>query len=128
MSRVLVADDDPDIVALVAIRLGMAGHEVVTAADGEQAWSAVLHAVPDLAVLDVSMPRVDGLALTRRLRAHAATAELPIVVLTAAVLTADAEAAVAAGASAYVRKPFSPKELVARVQGLLDEAAQVPGT
>ena len=124
MSRVLVADDDPDIVGLLRIRLEKAGHEVVTAADGEQAWSAVCERAPDLAVLDVTMPRLDGLALTRRLREAPATAALPIVVLTAAVQPADAELAIAAGATAYVKKPFSPKELVARVEALLQAATQ----
>lgn len=119
MSRVLVADDDPDIVGLVRLRLERAGHTVVTATDGEEAWSAILELQPDLAVLDVSMPRLDGLALTRRLRGHAATAALPVLVLTAAVQAADAERAIAAGATAYVKKPFSPKALVARVESLL---------
>lgn len=123
MSRILVADDDPDIVGLVRIRLERAGHEVVGAPDGEAAWSRVLEQVPDLAVLDVSMPRLDGLALTRRLRGHGPTAALPIVVLTAAVQAADAEEAIAAGATAYVKKPFSPKELVARVEALLAQPA-----
>ena len=119
MSRILVADDDPDIVDLLRIRLEMAGHEVTTAPDGEAAWAAALAGSPDLAVLDVSMPRLDGLELTRRLREHPGTAALPILVLTAAVQAADAERALAAGATAYVRKPFSPKALVARVEALL---------
>jgi DNA-binding response OmpR family regulator len=122
VSRVLVADDDPDIVALLRIRLEKAGHEVVTASDGEQAWGVVCDRTPDLAVLDVTMPRLDGLALTRRLREAPGTAALPIVVLTAAVQPADAEEAIAAGATAYVKKPFSPKELVARVDALLQAA------
>lgn len=119
MSRVLVADDDPDIVGLLRVRLEKAGHEVVTAGDGEQAWTAALGTRPDVAVLDVSMPRLDGLALTRRLREGAETAELPIVILSAAVQPADAEEAITAGATAYVKKPFSPRELVARIEALL---------
>lgn len=119
MSLVLVADDDPDIVGLVRIRLEKAGHEVLVASDGEAAWEVVLEQLPDIAVLDVSMPRLDGLALTRRLRGHAETHELPILILTAAVQAADAERALAAGATAYVKKPFSPKDLVARVEALL---------
>lgn len=126
MSRVLVADDDPDIVGLVRIRLEMAGHEVVTVADGEEAWAAILTTLPDLVVLDVSMPRLDGLDLTRRLRDHATTAALPVLILTAAVQAADAERAIAAGANAYVKKPFSPRELVAGVQALLDDDRAAP--
>ncbi len=121
MSRVLVVDDDPDIVDLLRIRLELAGHTVVTASDGELGWEAILDEVPDLVVLDVTMPRLDGLALTRRLRGHAETAALPILVLTAAVQPADAEDAIAAGATAYAKKPFSPKQLVARVQTMLGQ-------
>ena len=119
MSLVLVADDDPDIVDLLRIRLEKAGHTVRTASDGEAAWESVLEQLPDIAVLDVSMPRLDGLALTRRLRASPIAAALPILILTAAVQAADAERALAAGATEYVKKPFSPKDLVARVELLL---------
>ena len=128
MSLVLVADDDPDIVALLRIRLELSGHAVLTAADGAQAWSAVLAGpLPDVAVLDVTMPRLDGLELTRRLRGHAPTAELPILILTAAVQPEDVDRALAAGATAYAKKPFSPKALVARVEELL-AGAQAPAT
>jgi len=119
VSLVLVADDDPDIVALVRIRLERAGHEVRTARDGEEVWAAVQERVPDLVVLDVMMPRLDGLTLTRRLRAHAPTSTLPILVVSAAVQESDQHAALDAGADAYVRKPFSPKALVARAEELL---------
>lgn len=119
MSLVLVADDDPDIVALVTIRLERAGHEVLPARDGEEAWTLVQERVPDIAVLDVTMPRVDGLELTRRLRAHPPTADLPILVVSAAVQDSDRRAALAAGADEHVRKPFSPKALAARVDALL---------
>lgn len=119
MSVVLVADDDPDIVALVRIRLERAGHEVLEARDGQEAWELVQDRVPDLAVLDVTMPRLDGLALTRRLRAHAPTAGLAILVVSAAVQESDLRAALDAGADAHVRKPFSPKALAARVEELL---------
>lgn len=127
MIRVLVADDDPDIVSLVRLRLERAGYLVSVAADGEQAWSAILADLPDLAVLDVTMPRLDGLELTRRLRTDARTAGMPIVVLTAAVQAADAQRALAAGATEYVKKPFSPKALVARIDALLAVTAQDDG-
>ena len=122
MSRVLVADDDPDIVALLRIRLEMAGHEVIGAQDGEEAWAIVLAGPLDLLVLDVTMPRLDGLSLTRRVRLNPTTATVPIVVLTAAVQPADAEDAIAAGATAYVKKPFSPRDLAAQVEALLQPA------
>lgn len=121
--RVLVADDDPDIVALVRIPLERAGHEVLSAGDGEQAWTVIVESAPDLAVLDVSMPHLDGLALTRRVRANPTAAALPILILTAAVQAADAERALVAGATDYVSKPFSPKALTERIEALLDQVA-----
>ncbi|MTD46723.1 response regulator [Conexibacter sp. W3-3-2] len=119
MSLVLVADDDRDIVLLVQIALERAGHEVVVAHDGEAAWEVVRDRTPDIAVLDVMMPRLDGLALTRRLRAHPPTATLPVLVVSAAVQDRDLRAAREAGADGHVRKPFSPKSLVAQVDALL---------
>jgi DNA-binding response OmpR family regulator len=116
---VLVADDDPDILALVRFRLERDGYEVVAAADGEAALGLALDRTPDLAVLDVMMPRLDGYELTRRLREHGPTERMPIILLTARVLEADVERGVAAGADDYVTKPFSPGVLGARVQAAL---------
>ncbi|HVW19272.1 MAG TPA: response regulator, partial [Solirubrobacteraceae bacterium] len=82
---VLVADDDRDILELLGTRLARAGYEVVTAADGFEALDAVRLRPPDLAIVDVTMPRMDGHQLVRELRARPATAALPILVLTAAV-------------------------------------------
>ena len=120
MSRpvVLVADDDEDILTLVGLRLERAGYEVVTAHDGTAALAAAeTHAI-DLAVIDVMMPGIDGHEVVRRLRARPETAEIPILVLTAAVHDRVAEASAEAGADAHMRKPFSPKELVARLEAL----------
>jgi DNA-binding response OmpR family regulator len=116
---VLVADDDPDILALVRFRLERDGYEVVAAADGESALGLALERTPDLAVLDVMMPKLDGYELTRRLRGHEQTERMPIILLTARVLEADVERGVAAGADDYVTKPFSPGVLGARVQAAL---------
>lgn len=116
---VLVADDDEDILALVGLRLERAGYEVVTARDGVEALEAVGRRRPDAAVVDVMMPRMDGHELVRRLRERPETRELPIVVLTAAVHDRVAQASAQAGADAHVRKPFSPRELVARIDALL---------
>lgn len=116
---VLVADDDPDILGLVQLRLERAGLRVVTASDGEAAWDLAQVEVPAVCVLDVSMPRLDGLSLVRRLRGDDRFAATKLLVLTAAAATTDADRAQDAGADAYVRKPFSPKALVAAVQDLL---------
>ena len=116
---VLVADDDEDIQSLVAFRLERAGYRVVTASDGELALSLALEQSPDLAVLDVMMPRLDGYEVTRRLRQHEATKSMPVILLTARAQEADVERGFEAGADDYIRKPFSPQELRARVQAIL---------
>lgn len=119
---VLVADDDEDILLLLGVRLERAGYDVVTAKDGIEALDAAERRTPDIAVIDVMMPRMDGHELVRRLRARPKTAALPILVLTAAVQDRIAEASAAAGADAHMRKPFSPRELVARLDELLGRA------
>jgi DNA-binding response OmpR family regulator len=116
---VLAADDDPDILSLVVFRLERAGYEVLTAADGDEALRLALERNPDLAVLDVMMPKLDGYEVTRRLRAHEPTSRLPIILLTARVQEADITRGFEAGADDYIKKPFSPQELRARVHAIL---------
>jgi DNA-binding response OmpR family regulator len=116
---ILAADDDEDILELVAFRLGRSGYTVVQARDGEEALQLATEHRPDVAVLDVGMPKLDGLEVARRLRAQAETSTIPIILLTASVQESDVERGFAAGATDYVRKPFSPMELVARVQAAL---------
>jgi DNA-binding response OmpR family regulator len=116
---IVVADDDADILDLVALTLERAGHVVHRARDGLEAFELIRAQRPDLAVLDVAMPQLDGLELTRLLREGAETSGLPIVLLTARVQDGDVDAGLAAGAQAYVRKPFSPQELQERVAALL---------
>ena len=116
---VLAADDDEDILELVAFRLERSGYTVLRATDGEEALRLALEAKPDLAVLDVMMPKLDGFELTRRLRAEDATSRMPIILLTARSQDADVQAGFDAGADDYLRKPFSPQELRARVQAIL---------
>ncbi len=116
---ILVADDDRDILELVGLRLTRAGFEVVPVTDGFEALDAVRERVPDLAIIDVMMPRMDGHQLVRELRARPETATLPILVLTAAVHDRVAAESEAAGADEHMRKPFSPRELVARVETML---------
>jgi DNA-binding response OmpR family regulator len=116
---VLAADDDEDILELVSFRLGRSGYTVLQAHDGDEAWEIAQQHTLDLAVLDVGMPKMDGLEVTRRLRAQEATSKIPIILLTAWVQESDVERGFEAGATDYVRKPFSPMELVARVQAAL---------
>jgi DNA-binding response OmpR family regulator len=116
---ILVADDDPDMLGLVTFRLEHSGYTVLQAHDGEEAQRLATEQHPDLCVFDVGMPKLDGLELTRRLRTDESTKRMPIILLTAWVQEADVERGFAAGANDYVRKPFSPMELLARVQTLL---------
>ena len=116
---VLVADDDRDILELVAFRLERAGYDVVTAGDGAEAFDVATAHGPDLAVLDVMMPRLDGYETTRRLRGQEATERIPVILLTARVQEADVQRGFDAGADDYLKKPFSPQELRARVQAVL---------
>jgi DNA-binding response OmpR family regulator len=116
---VLVAEDDDDIRALVAYRLEKAGYAVVQANDGDEAIRLALTHRPALAILDVMMPKADGYEVTRRLRADEATSGMPIILLTARAQEADVQRGFEAGADDYIRKPFSPQELRARVQAIL---------
>jgi DNA-binding response OmpR family regulator len=118
---VLIADDDRDIADLVTLRLGRSGYEVLQAFDGQEALDLALERIPDLCVLDVTMPLMDGYEVTRRLRANQATRSIPIILLTARAQEADEEQGLDAGATDYVRKPFSPLALKARVQSLLEQ-------
>ena len=112
---ILAADDDPDILTLITLSLERAGYEVATAPDGQAALELARARTPAMAVLDLSMPLMNGLELTRALRADPATATIPIVILTAAVQSSYIDSAREAGADAHVKKPFSPRDLRARV-------------
>lgn len=121
-TRVLVVDDDRDIRDLVTFKLEQAGYEVRQAEDGLQALDAVREWAPDLVVLDVMMPGLSGIDVTRELRADPATATTPVILLTAKAQEADVETGFVTGADDYVVKPFSPRELVSRVQAVLARA------
>ena len=116
---VLVADDDPDILDLVRYRLERSGYAVATAADGVEALRLADELSPALAVLDVMMPALNGFEVTKRLREAPATAGIPVILLPARAQEADVQAGFASGADDYLRKPFSPRELSARVQAIL---------
>jgi DNA-binding response OmpR family regulator len=116
---VLVADDDPHIVELVSYRLERAGYDVIPATDGQEALSLLEQHRPDLAVLDVMMPRLSGYDITRELRRSEPTRNIPVILLTGCAQESDIQLGFEAGADDYLRKPFSPEELRARVQAIL---------
>lgn len=117
---VLIADDDPDILELVSLTLEQDGYEVLKARNGEEALRIAAERTLHLAVLDLMMPVIDGYELTRRLRADGHD-QLPILVLSAFAEDRQAALALAAGADAYMRKPFSPKTLLAKAGSMILE-------
>ncbi len=116
---VLVADDNDDILALVTFRLERAGYAVIQARDGEEALRLAAEHRPGLAILDLMMPRLDGYEVTRGIRGDPAIADMPIVLLTARSQEADVARGFDVGADDYIRKPFSPQELVSRISAIL---------
>ncbi len=119
MVTVLLAEDDPDIRDLVTFKLRQQGYEVRAFEDGLSALASARDEMPDLALLDITMPGMSGLDVCRELRADPATADVPIILLTARAQESDIETGFAVGADDYVVKPFSPRELVSRVQAVL---------
>lgn len=116
---ILVADDEVDVRELVTYRLTRSGYGVVEAADGEQALQLAEERLPDLAVLDVMMPKLDGYEVTSKMRADQRLERIPVILLTARAQEADVSRGFEVGADDYLRKPFNPDELVARVRAVL---------
>ncbi|HEY8549257.1 MAG TPA: response regulator transcription factor [Vicinamibacterales bacterium] len=119
MSRILVVEDDSDIASLIVHYLTPAGHETTVLGNGAEALAAVRQRPPDLLILDRMLPGMDGLEICRALRADAALSAVPIIMVTARAEESDRIVGLELGADDYITKPFSPKELVARVGALL---------
>ncbi|MGF1667673.1 MAG: response regulator transcription factor [Acidimicrobiia bacterium] len=117
--RVLVVDDDPDVRRLVEMKLRLEGVETALACNGVEALAALEVSGFDLVILDIMMPEMDGVETCRRLREHPELAFIPVLMLTARAQVSDIERGFAAGATDYMVKPFSPRELSDRVIGLL---------
>ena len=116
---ILVADDDEDILSLVSLQLERAGMEVLKARTGDEALALANERMPDLAVLDVMMPGLNGYEVVKRLRHEGQTGDIPLVLLTARAGGGDAQYGYQVGADDYIKKPFSPAELRERVEALL---------
>jgi len=123
---ILSVDDERDVTDLVRFHLSKAGHEVLTAASGREALDIIHLRRPDLILLDLMLPDIDGLGVCEILRRQPATATIPVVILTAWATTDALHHGLDLGALDYLTKPFSPKELVARVQRLLDLRPAAP--
>jgi len=122
---ILVVDDDPDIARFVEVNLRSAGYDVAVAGDGEEALEKAGTLRPDLVLLDVMMPRIDGFEVAQRLRKNPQTANTSIIMLTAKALSADKVTGLQSGADDYIIKPFDPIELLARVKGTLRRAKEM---
>ena len=117
--KILVVDDEPDALELIEFNLKAAGFEVITADDGKEALKKALAVLPNLILLDLMLPEIDGLEVCKMLRHDATTAAIPIIMLTAKAAEIDRVLGLELGADDYVTKPFSPRELVLRVKSLL---------
>jgi len=116
--RILICDDDPVILRLLQVNLELEGYEVLLAHDGEEVTRAALDEVPDLIILDIMMPRMDGYQAVDALKADESTASIPVVFLSAKAQQSDIDRGLKHGVSAYLTKPFDPSELLEVVQRL----------
>jgi two-component system phosphate regulon response regulator PhoB len=122
--RILVVDDEPDLLELVRVNLAQAGFEVETASKGRRALESVRRSAPDLIVLDLMLPDIQGTDVCRELRTDPKFARLPIIMLTARADEVDRVVGFELGADDYVTKPFSPRELTLRVRAILRRRSQ----
>jgi len=120
---ILIADDDKDILDLVAFKLQQAGFDTVAVSDGEAALAAIEADPPRLAILDIMMPGMSGLEVLQKVRANPVISDLDVILLTARARDTDVDAGYATGASDYVIKPFSPRQLLNRVNAVLARGA-----
>ncbi len=120
-AKILVVDDEIYMVDVLDVSLGMEGYGMVTALDGEEALQKVKSEQPDLIVLDIMMPKLDGYETCRQLKSDPATRHIPVILLSGKGRNADQRLGFDAGADDYITKPFSPRKLVERVNALLDE-------
>jgi two-component system, OmpR family, alkaline phosphatase synthesis response regulator PhoP len=130
MSRppsVLIVDDEPNIVLSLQFLMKKTGYEVRTAKDGEEALAEISRAVPDLVLLDVMMPKIDGFSICRQIRANPEWKEMRIIMLTARGRDVEREKGLALGADDYITKPFSTKDAIARVEAVLGRARKADG-
>jgi two-component system, OmpR family, phosphate regulon response regulator PhoB len=127
MQRILIVEDERDIADLIGFNLQRAGYEVIKSHDGIEGTEVAMRERPDLILLDLMLPGRDGFAVFRELRRDPRTASTPVIMLTARAQTEDRIQGLEAGADDYLTKPFSPKELMLRVQAILKRSEAPPG-
>jgi len=120
--KILVVDDEIYIVHILDFSLGMEGYEVVTALDGEQALEKLKVEKPDLIVLDIMMPKLDGYEVCKAIKSDPETRQIPVILLSAKGRNVDQKMGFDVGADDYITKPFSPRKLVERINQLLGQA------
>lgn len=121
MPKILIAEDEPDIRELVAFTLRFAGYEVVTASNGEEAVQLAIREMPDMALMDVRMPRMTGYDACRAMKANPDLKDMPVVFLSAKGQDNEIATGMAAGAEEYLLKPFAPDQLTERVRAILSK-------
>lgn len=125
--KILACDDEKNIVRLIQVNLERAGYNVITAYDGKEALHKVLHEHPDLVVLDVMMPYMDGFEVLQNLRRHAITRDIPVIMLTAKAQDNDVFRGWQSGVDCYLTKPFHPAELISFVKRIFSTSDGGPG-
>jgi DNA-binding response OmpR family regulator len=124
---VLIVDDEPNIVLSLQFLMKKSGFEVRTAKDGEEAMAEISRAAPDLVLLDVMMPKIDGFSICKQIRANPEWQDMRIIMLTARGRDVEREKGLALGADDYITKPFSTKDAIARVEAVLGRPRKVEG-
>jgi CheY-like chemotaxis protein len=124
MAKILVAEDERDIRDLIAFTLQFAGHQVLTAANGEEAYQVALREIPDLILSDVRMPKMTGYEACKLIKAEPSTQHIPVVFLSAKGQDVEVQAGLEAGATEYLLKPFAPDQLMAKVAELLAKSGR----
>jgi len=119
--KILIVDDEPDIVTMLKMRLESENYDTITAQDGEEALDKIEQEMPDLVVLDIMMPKINGYALFKLLRANPKYNSIPIVILTASVEIEYLKKFISEGVEAYLKKPFKSEALLGIIKGLLGE-------
>ena len=121
--KILVVDDEIYIVHILDFSLGIEGYEVMTALDGEQALAKVAQDKPDLIVLDIMMPKLDGYETCKALKSNPGTKDIPVILLSAKGRNVDQKVGFEVGADDYITKPFSPRKLVERINAILGQTS-----